>query len=216
VLLAVGLVERVDHPPVLRQAAVEGSVGLPARLEHNAALQRALVIRRHPVEELRDRVLALVVVIIEFWEREDGLDGKRPRLLRFRLSSGGGFPSGGMKVIDADRPLVVGDSEQALESLTGSGLAGAVRPDERSQPRSEGYDGPLVPETAEILEHERLDVHDLAFAGAEHPGDLDRQTQGDHAGSRPLNRPGPVAPSTLVQTPGKDGTIVRQFRPLTR
>ena len=80
------------------------------------------------MEELRDRVLALVVVIIEFWEREDGLDGKRPRLLRFRLPSGGGFPSGGVKVIDADRPLVVGDSEQALESLTGSGLAGPFDP----------------------------------------------------------------------------------------
>jgi hypothetical protein len=31
-----------------------------------------------------------------------------------------------VKVIDADRPLIVGDPEQALQSLARSGLPGAV------------------------------------------------------------------------------------------
>jgi hypothetical protein len=36
-----------------------------------------------------------------------------------------------MKVIDADRPLVVGDPELTLQGLAGGGLAGTVRSDKR-------------------------------------------------------------------------------------
>jgi hypothetical protein len=111
------------------------------------------------MEELRDSVFALITGISEFGEREDSLDGQRSRLRYLSL------PRRDMKVIDADRPLIDGDPEQALESVAGSGLAGAVCADERSQSRLEGNDSPLVPEAPEILEHERLDVHDLAFEG---------------------------------------------------
>jgi hypothetical protein len=121
------------------------------------------------VEELGDGVLAIIAVIIEFGEREDSLEGQRPWLRRLCLPSGGRFPCRDVKVIEADSTLVGGDPEQALQSLAGSGLAGTVGPDERSQPRSKRDDGPLVPEAPEVLEHERLDVHDLAFEGREHP-----------------------------------------------
>ena len=87
-LLAVCLIQRVDHPEPRTQVAVDSSIGLPARLKHDAALQRALVIGCHPVEELRDGVLALIPVIFELGECEDGLDGQRPRLRYLSLPAG--------------------------------------------------------------------------------------------------------------------------------
>ena len=56
-------------------------------------------------------------------------------------------------------------------------------------PGLEGDDGPLVPEAPEILQHERLDVHDLAFEGAEHPGDLDRRNAPRPCGKPPSEPP---------------------------
>ena len=182
-LLAVRLIQRVDDPESPPQVAVDSSVSLPARLKHDTALQRALVIGCHPMEELRDGVFALITVISELGEREDGLDGQRPGLRYLSLRRRD------MKVIDADRPLIYGDPEQALESLAGSGLAGTVCADERSQPRLEGNDSPLISEAPEILEHERLDVHDLAFEGGEHLGDLDHETR-----RGPMRRPASEPP----------------------